>query len=194
MVYVDMMKEIHLELAAEYLVMAAMLAEIKSRMLLPRAASSEAEEEDPRAELIKRLLEYERIKRAAEAIDCLPQEGRDFFVPQVVRPDMPVQKQQPTVTMDELLHSLREVMQRAAMFSHHAITREVLSIRERMSQILTQISPTHFIEFKQLFKIEEGKMGVVVTFIALLELIRQSLIELVQVESFAPIHVKAVSA
>jgi segregation and condensation protein A len=193
MKYVEVMKEMQLELAAEYLVMAAMLAEIKSRLLLPRPTNCEADESDPRAELIKRLLEYERIKQAAESLDRLPQQGRDVFVVQAERPDTPVKKNLPTVTMDELLNSLREVMQRAAMFTHHAITRETLSIRERMSQILTKISSDKFTHFNQLFTAEEGRLGVVVTFIAILELIRQSLIELVQAEPYAPIHVKAVS-
>lgn len=194
MKYVDIMKELRLELAAEYLVMAAMLAEIKSRMLLPRVHAAETEETDPRAELIRRLQEYEQLKEAAASLDTLPRQGRDTFQISAERPDFTVAKPLPKLELKELLLAFTEVMQRIEMSASHRVQRESLSIRERMSQILARMSQENFVEFKQLFSVEEGRMGVVVTFIALLELIKQSLIELVQAEPFSPIHIKAVAA
>jgi segregation and condensation protein A len=192
-VYVEMMKEMELELAAEYLVMAAVLAEIKSRMLLPRAVESE-EEEDPRAELVRRLQEYERFKQAAEEIDHLPRVGRDLFTAAAEAPDRQVLRAQPTVDLRELLLAMAEVVRRTEMFAHHHIQREPLSVRERMSEILAVLRNDRFVEFPTLFKLDEGRRGVVVTLIAVLELIKQSMIELIQTEPFATIHVKLVSA
>ncbi len=194
MAYVDIMKDLQLELAGEYLVMAAMLAEIKSRMLLPRPVSEDADEDDPRAELIRRLQEYERYKQAAEEIDELPREGRDTFTASIATPDKKKERPQPEVELRDLLLALTDVMRRAEMFAHHQISREPLSIRERMSQILEKIQPDTFIEFTTLFTAEEGKRGVVVSLMAVLELLKQSMIELIQTEAFGVIHVKAVGS
>lgn len=192
--YIDLMKELKLELAAEYLVMAAMLAEIKSRLLLPRPAELEAEEADPRAELIRRLQEYERIKQAAEELDKLPQQGRDVFPVAVQIPELPVTPTYPTVNMRELALVFQDILKRAALVAHHHIQREPLSIRERMTQILVNISERKSASFVSLFSVNEGKMGVVVTFIALLELLKQAMIELFQEQPFGEIHVKAIEA
>jgi len=193
MEYVDLMKDIRLELAAEYLVMAAMLAEIKSRMLLPRQEDLEDEEGDPRAELIRRLQEYERYKQAAEDIDSLPRMGRDLFQAEAEVPDRVIQRRPPDVDLRELLFALKEVMHRVDMFSHHHVQMEALSVREKMSGILERINAESFTEFTQLFDPTEGRLGVVVTFLAVLELIKGALIDLIQAESFGPIHVKAVA-
>lgn len=193
MEYIEMMKELRLELAAEYLVMAAMLAEIKSRMLLPRPAAVEEEGEDPRAELVRRLQEYERYKQAAEDIDNLPRLERDVFSVSVRPPRKSAGKKLPDVTLKEMLLALKDVMTRAEMFSHHHIQRETLSVRERMSQVLGGLDHDHFADFAGLFRPEEGRMGVVVTLLAVLELIKENLLELVQTEPFAPIHVKLVA-
>ncbi len=194
MEYVEIMKEMQLELAGEYLVMAAMLAEIKSRMLLPRPVEEEGDEADPRAELIRRLQEYERYKQAAEDIDELPRSGRDTFPVAIATPDKHSERPLPQVDLRDILLAMTDVMQRAEMFAHHQIQREPLSIRERMSQILGKISPDNFIEFTTLFNVEEGRRGVVVSLMAVLELIKQSMIELIQTEPFGPIHVKAVGS
>ena len=191
MEYIEMMRELRLELAAEYLVMAAMLAEIKSRMLLPRPQEEEEEGEDPRAELIRRLQEYERFKQAAEDLHGLPQVGRDVFPVQVEVPHRQVERKPPDVDLKELLLALRDVLKRADMFSRHYVTREPLSLRERMSRVLEAVRPDRFTEFPDLFDISEGRDGVVVTFMAILELLKQTLIEMVQTESFGPIHIKA---
>ncbi len=191
--YVEMMKELRLELAADYLVMAAMLAEIKSRMLLPRPQEGEDEEEDPRAELVRRLQEYERYKQAAEDIDALPQQGRDVFPVAVDFPDKRILRQAPDVHLQEILLALTEVLKRAELFTHHRIEKESLSLRERMSRVLGAVDTEGFTEFGELFDYSEGKLGVVVTFLAVLELIKDALIELVQAEPFAPIYVKASS-
>ena len=188
--YVELMKSVRLELAAEYLVMAAMLAEIKSRMLLPRSAEIEEEEGDPRAELIRRLQEYERFKAAAEGIDELPRVGRDVVVPRLEAPQAKVRKLLPQVSLEELLVSMAEVMRRNDLFESHQITRETLSTRERMSEVLERLKGGGFVPFVELFSAEEGKLGVVVTFMAILELVKESLIELVQNEPFAAIHVR----
>jgi len=188
--YVELMKSVRLELAAEYLVMAAMLAEIKSRMLLPRSADVEEEEGDPRAELIRRLQEYERFKAAAEGIDELPRVGREVVVPRLEAPQAKVRKLLPQVSLEELLMSMAEVMRRNDLFESHQITRETLSTRERMSQVLERLKGGAFVPFIALFAAEEGKLGVVVTFMAVLELVKESLIELVQNEPFAAIHVR----
>lgn len=191
--YVELMKELRLDLAAEYLVMAAILTEIKSRLLLPRPADTE-EEEDPRAELVRRLQEYERFKQAAQELDALPRVGRDIYparaqVPEVARP-----RPLPKVTLQELLAAFQEMLSRAEMFTHHRVEREALSVRERMSQVLAGVQAGGFVEFTRLFDEREGRMGVVVTLLAVLELIRESLLELVQAEPFGPIHVKAAGA
>ena len=189
--YVELMHSVRLELAAEYLVMAAMLAEIKSRMLLPRSAEAEEEEDDPRAELIRRLQEYERFKAAAENIDELPRVGRDVTVPRLDAPEARARKLLPDVSLEEVLLSMAEVLRRADMFESHQITREALSTRERMSEVLERLKGGAFVPFVELFAAEEGRLGVVVTFMAVLELIKESLVELVQNEPFAVIHVRA---
>lgn len=191
--YIEIMKTLNLDLAAEYLVMAALLAEIKSRFLLPRPANPDIGEEDPRAELIRRLQEYEQIKMAAENLHALPQVGREIFWASVQVSDKEMPKPQPEVAFKELLHAFLDVMQRAALHAHHSIARENLSIRERMSQILHKLRTDNYVEFHQLFTPSEGKLGVVVSFIAILELLKQSLIDIVQQEPFSPIHVKAVT-
>ncbi len=191
MEYVELMRELRLELAAEYLVMAAMLAEIKSRMLLPRPVSEDEEPGDPRAELIRRLQEYERYKQAAEDIDAMPQLGRDVFQAKASFPDKQVRQTEPDVDLHDLMLALREVLHRADMFTSHHVSMETLSVRERMSSVLQRLDTEVFTEFTLLFDLGEGRMGVVVTFIAVLELVKESLIELVQAENYAPIHVKA---
>ena len=191
MEYVVLMKELKLELAAEYLVMAAMLAEIKSRMLLPRQQDEDDDESDPRAELIRRLQEYERYKQAAEDIDALPRLGRDIFQARVEVPDKTSNRRPPDVTLNEILSALNDVMKRADMFTHHRVESEQLSVRERMSLVLERITADSFTEFTSLFPLQEGRQGVVVTFLAILELIKNALIEIVQAENFGPIHVKA---
>lgn len=188
--YVELMHTVRLELAAEYLVMAAMLAEIKSRMLLPRSAAAEEEEDDPRAELIRRLLEYERFKVAAEGIDALPRVGRDLIVPRVEAPEARARKLLPTVELQELLVSMAEVLRRADMFESHQVSREALSTRERMGDVLDRLKDGAFVPFVELFSAEEGRLGVVVTFMAILELVKESLVELVQNETFAAVHVR----
>jgi segregation and condensation protein A len=189
--YIELMHEMQLELAGEYLVMAAMLAEIKSRMLLPRPVSEEEDDHDPRAELVRRLQEYERFKKAAEDLDELPRLERDTFPADVEMCERRVVEILPEVTLKELLLSFRDVLSRAEMFAHHHIQREPLSVRQRMTEVLDGISADSFITFDKLFRPEEGRLGVVVTFIALLELLRERLIELVQAEPFAAIHVRA---
>jgi len=193
MEYVELMRTARLELAAEYLVMAAMLAEIKSRMLLPRPAENEGEDEDPRAQLVRRLQEYERYRQAAEDLDDQPRVGRDIHLPVVEFDHRPVKRVEPTVSLFELLDAFRDVLQRAEMYRHHRVIMEALSVRERMTQILSRIGTESFLNFESLFEPREGRMGVVVTFMALLELLKESLLVLVQNEPFAPIHVKAVA-
>jgi len=191
--YIELMKELQLELAGEYLLMAAMLAEIKSRMLLPRPQTAEEEEDDPRAELVRRLQEYERYKKAAEDIDALPRLERDVFVATVETPERKVVQKLPDVTLKELLLAFHDVLKRAEMFSNLQMQREPLSVRQRMSEILTRIKTNTFTRFVDLFDPEEGRMGVAVTFIAVLELLREAIIEVVQAEEFAPLHVRAAS-
>lgn len=191
--YVEVMQHLNLELAAEYLVMAAFLAEIKSRLLLPRPASSDPEEQDPRAELVRKLQEYERFKKAAEDLDTLPRMERDIFTISTQLPDLNVVKQQPNVELKELLLALAGVLQRVKHNTNHRIQLEPLSIRERMTEILNKVKSDTFQQFSDFFSVNEGRTGVVVTFIALLELIRQSLIEIVQAKPYAPIHIRAVN-
>ncbi len=190
MQYIELMKELQLELAGEYLLMAAMLAEIKSRMLLPTMAEDE-DEEDPRAELIRRLQEYERYKKAAEDINALPRYERDIFGTLAEFPDKRIHHEPPSVSLDNLLKVFAEVLTRAEMFSHHHIQRETLSIRERMSMILERVKADEFVDFKDLFTVEEGRSGAIVALLAILELLKESLIEMVQNEVNGPIYVKA---
>jgi len=189
--YIELMASIQLELAAEYLVMAAMLAEIKSRMLLPRQQAEEEDEEDPRAELIKRLQEYERFKQAAEDVDELPRMGRDIHQATAEAPDRDQQRPHPDVDIKELVTALADVLKRSEMFESHQVEMEKLSTRERMYQVMESLRDNQFVPFVALFTIEEGRLGVVVTFLAVMELIKESLVEIVQSESFGPIHVKA---
>jgi segregation and condensation protein A len=191
MAYVDLMQSHQFELAAEYLVMAAMLAEIKSRMLLPRSGDEIEEEEDPRASLIRRLQEYERFKKAAEDVDAMPRVGRNIFVASAQAPDRSLIRPEPDVELQELLLALSEVLRRADMFESHHVSKEKLSTRERMTQVLDRLANQSFVPFVSLFKVEEGRLGVVVTFLAVMELIKESLVEIVQSEDFGPIHVKA---
>ena len=192
--YIELMKEMQLELAGEYLLMAAMLAEIKSRMLLPRPEVEEEEEEDPRAELVRRLQEYERFKKAAEDLSELPRLERDVHVASVDAPERTVTTKLPDVTLKELLLAFHDVLRRAEMFSNLHLQREPLSVRQRMSEILVRVKAGSFTGFADLFDPEEGRMGVAVTFIAILELLRESVIEVVQAEAFAPLHVRAASS
>lgn len=193
MEYVDIMTGVSLELAAEYLVMAAILAEIKSRMLLPRPEGIAQEEEDPRAELIRRLQEYERFKKAAEDLDNLPRQGRDTFVASASTDDMVFEKPEPNVNLKELLSALKDVLRRAELHASHHIKLETLSVRERMTNILASLQGKDFTCFSSLFTIEEGRVGVVVTFLAMLELLKHNLIEFVQAAPFGPIHLKAIA-
>ncbi len=189
--YIELMQNMRLELAAEYLVMAAMLAEIKSRMLLPRPAAVEEDEDDPRAELVRRLQEYERFKQAAEDVDELPRMGRDVFQAEAGAGNRQVVKLPPEVQLPDLIAAFQDVIKRASMYAHHHVQLESLSVRERMSSVLERIRASHFTRFDDLFTLEEGRMGVVVTFLAVLELSKESLLEITQAEAFAPIHVKA---
>lgn len=192
--YIEMMNELQLELAGEYLLMAAMLAEIKSRMLLPRPQTEEEEEADPRAELVRRLQEYERFKKAADDLGDLPRLERDVFVATADAPERKVVTQLPDATLKELLLAFHDVLQRAEMFSNLHMQREPLSVRQRMSEILTRLKANAFTNFTDLFDAEEGRMGVAVTFIAILELLRESVIDVVQSEQFAPLHVRVASS
>lgn len=193
MEYIELMKELHLELAAEYLVMAAMLAEIKSKLLLPKTPL-DVLEEDPRSELIRRLQEYETFKKAAMDLDTLPRLERDIFLTSLEVPKLPnAIKTFPDIKLNELVYAFREVLERAKLSEHHHIEPEALTVRERMSQILAQIKKEKFTKFYQLFKLTEGRLGVIITFIAILELLKQMMIEMVQTEPQGPIHIKAIS-
>lgn len=189
--YVELMKSLNLELAAEYLVMAALLGEIKSRSLLPRQEADDDDESDPRAELLRRLQEYERYKQAAEDIDALPRQGREHFETHVKPPEFSREKPHPDVDLRDVLLAFREVLLRADMFESHQVHREKLSTRERMSDVLGRLKGQSFVPFVNLFTIEEGRLGVVVTFLAILELVKESLVDLVQGDNFEPIHVRA---
>jgi len=192
MEYIHLMEELELELAAEYLVMASMLAEIKSRMLLPRPAES-ADEDDPRAELIRRLQEYEQFKKAAEDIDALDRLERDIHLTSIDVPKFEIDMPLPQVQIKDLLMAFRDVVNRAEQFASHHVEREPLSVRERMVRVLDKISADEFSSFYDFFDESEGRMGVVVSFLAILELLKESLIELVQSEPYAPIYIKAIS-
>ncbi len=192
--YIDVMKELQLDLAGEYLLMAAMLAEIKSRMLLPRVEEAEEDEDDPRAELVRRLLEYERFKKAADNIVELPRMERDVYQASAEPMERrPVQKL-PDLQLKEILIAFKDVLKRAEVLAHHHIQAEALSVRQRMSEVLERLNAREFIEFKDLFDPTEGRMGVTVTFLSLLELLKGSLIELAQTEPYAPIHVRAAAS
>jgi len=191
MVYIELMESLQLELAAEYLVMAAMLAEIKSRTLLPRYRSSDEDEDDPRADLIKRLQEYERYKQAAEEIDELPRLGRELHTASAKPPQLELPRPLPDIVLKEVMLALAQLIKRAQMFEHHHVQLEKLSTREKMSQILSRLQGEQFISFVSLFSVEEGRPGVVVTFLAIMELDKESLIDLVQNEVFGTIHIKA---
>jgi len=188
--YIAILDDLQFELAAEYLVMAAILAEIKSRMLLPRLQSDDEDEEDPRAELVRRLQEYERFKQAAENLDDLPREGRDFAVAEVFLDDRQVVKIPPDVDLDDMLNALRDVMTRAEMFTSHHVQMEPLSVRERMTSIIDKLRMNPYMEFQFFFTPEEGRMGVVVTFLALMELTRERIVEIIQNEPMGQIYVK----
>lgn len=190
MEYISLAEGMRFELAAEYLVMAASLAEIKSRMLLPRPAENEADEDDPRAELVRRLQEYERFKNAAENLDNLPRMERDTVAAQVGLPEVTVDRPEPTVELREILFAFQEVLQRASLNQHHQVQMEPLSVRERMSNVLTLLSEKEFVVFHELFSLEEGRMGVVVSFIAILELIKNALVDIVQPEPLSPIYLR----
>jgi len=192
--YIDLMQDMKLELAAEYLVMAAMLAEIKSRILLPRPQGVEEDEDDPRAELIRRLQEYERFKKAAEDLNSLPRYERDIFPAHAEVNIEKTEQPPPDVMMDELILAFKDVMSRAKLMISHQVEREPLSVRERMSIILHQLQGNSFLEFTKLFSLQEGRKGVVVTFIAILELLKQSVIDIVQAEPFGPIHITTVKS
>ncbi len=190
MSYLELLQALQFELAAEYLVMAALLAEIKSRLLLPRPSAPE-DEDDPRHELVRRLQEYQRFKQAAEQLDALPRLERDLFTVLIVPPPAAANRPQPQVELSELLTALRGVLERAQYFTHHQIQSEPLSVRERMGAILDQLDGQEFVPFLSLFTVTEGRAGVVVTLLAALELLREALLELVQVEPFAPIYLRS---
>jgi segregation and condensation protein A len=192
--YIELMQELQLELAGEYLVMAATLAEIKSRMLLPRPRATEEGEQDPRAELVRRLQEYERFKRAAEDIDELPRLERDVWAANAQLKDRPPVRALPQITLQEMLVAFKDVVARSEMFAHHHVQRERLSVGERMSDILAALRQGAFVPFMELFRPQEGRMGITITFVAILELMREGLIDIVQAQPYAPLHVRAASA
>lgn len=194
MEYIDLMQNLSLELAAEYLVMAAILAEIKSRMLLPRVVDAENNEEDPRAELVRRLQEYERYKQAAEDLDKFPREERDLFVAVADGSQIAVEKPLPNVSLKDLMQALMDVMRRAELNANHHVQMDALSVREKMTLILTAVQENEHSLFTSLFNLKEGRLGIVVTFLAMLELLKQSLIDFVQAAPFAPIYLKSKAA
>ena len=191
--YIELMQEMKLELAAEYLVMAAILAEIKSRLLLPRPPPEEGVETDPRAELVRRLQEYERFRKAAEDIDAMPRQERDFAPAHVLVEDRNVVRLPPPVELREMLLALKDVMKRAELYGHHAIQREALNVRSRMSDVLRSLGDGEFHRFETLFDPGEGRRGIVVTFLAMLELAKEHLLEIVQEEALAPIYLKSLA-
>lgn len=192
--YIDMMTELRLELAAEYLVMAALLAEIKSRMLLPRQVAEEEDDEDPRALLIRRLQEYEVIKKAAEDIDGMSRLERDLFIAKADVSMIEIERPLPDIQLREMLLALQDVLKRADQLSHHQIVKEPLSVRERMSSVLERLKGGEGLIFNRLFLTQEGRHGVVVTFLAILELSKEGLIEIIQHEPLTEIVVRAVAA
>ena len=189
--YIGAIEDISFELAAEYLVMAAILAEIKSRMLLPRPPSEAGLEADPRAELVRRLQEYERFKKAAEDIDSIPRLERDTSVAHAFMPDRIISRTPPEVDLKEMLIALRDVFKRADLFSRHAIRREALSVRERMSTVLDRLNDGQFHRFESFFNAEEGRMGAVVSFLAILELAKERLLDIIQEAPLATIFIRS---
>jgi len=191
MAYIGMLGEMQFELASEYLVMAAILAEIKSRMLLPRPTADDEDEEDPRAELVRRLQEYERFKQAAEDLDDLPREGRDYAVAEAYMSDRTIVRVPPEVDLQDVLTALRDVLGRAELFRHHHVAMEPLSVRERMTAIIERLRDNPYLEFHRFFTAGEGRMGVVVTFLALMELTRERAVDLVQNAPLGQIYVRS---
>ena len=189
--YIDWMKSMNIDFAGDFLVMASTLTQIKSRMLLPRPSSADDDESDPRAELVRRLQEYERFKQAAGDLDELPRLGRDFALTQAYLENKTVVRVPPTVELRELLSALRDVLSRADLFTSHQISGEPLSVRERMSRIMSALDGNPYVEFHYLFDPEEGRMGIVVSFLALMELIREQLVDLIQNEPFGQIYIKS---
>ena len=189
--YIDLMQDMRLELAADYLVMAAILAEIKSRLLLPRPPGAESIEDDPRADLVRRLQEYERFKKAAEDIEAMPRQDRDFFPASAEVGERNVVRIPPPVDLKELLLALKDVLKRADLFGRHNIKREALSVRQRMTEVLGALDDSEFHVFEALFTAEEGRLGVVVTFLAILELAKENLVEITQNDAFAQIYVRS---
>lgn len=194
MEYVDMMRELQLELAADYLVMAALLAEIKSRMLLPRPPVEETDEDDPRADLVRRLLEYERFKQAAEDLDDLPRCERDLFPVTADCNHLRLPRPQPEVGFRDILLAMAEVMYRMELRASHVVHEEEFSLRERMVRVLGRLADGHFMEFSLLLDAREGRQGLVVTLLAVLELLRERVLELAQESSYGPIHLRRVAA
>ena len=187
--YIELMRDMQFELAGEYLLMAATLAEIKSKMLLPRSINDNEEEDDPRAELIRRLQEYERFKVAADDIDTLDRVERDNIVVNTIDYDKPKSLKLPDLALQDLLIAFQEVVERSALFSNVHVQKEPLSIREKMTYILSTISEKNYCDFSDLFDPAEGRMGIAVSFLAILELIRNHLIDVVQTEAYSPIHI-----
>ena len=189
--YIELMQVLQLELAGEYLLMAATLAEVKSRMLLPRPQHEDpADEADPRAELVRRLQEYERFKRAAEGIDRIPRLDRDTWIASADLAERKVVRIPPQVTLQEMLIAFQDVLARSDMFAHHHVQREPLSVRQRMTEVMSALAAREYVDFVRLFPVEEGRRGVSVTFVAILELMREGLIEIVQAEPYGPLHVR----
>lgn len=186
--YIDLMQELSLELASEYLVMAAILAEIKSRMLLPRPTLPEDEENDPRAELVKRLQEYERYKKAAADLDDIPRVDRDFSTIKISASEISIAKPLPKVQSQDLIYALFQVLKRAELNASHLIEKEQLSVREKMTLLLSLLENREHVLFSELFDLQEGRLGIVVTFLAMLELLKQGIIDFIQAESYAPIY------
>lgn len=187
--YIELMKDLRLELAADYLVMAAMLAEIKSRMLLPRSEEAQGEEEDPRAELVRRLQEYERIKKAAENLEQMPRLDRDIITNNVFVAPIEASQALPEVALSELLSAFLDILKRSELIATHKVHKELLSVRERMSHVLDLVNTKRFVEFQECFDLTEGRLGIVVSFLAVLELLKLGLIDIVQTELFGPIHI-----
>ncbi len=192
--YISVMQELRFELAAEYLVMAAILAEIKSRLLLPRPPAEEGVEDDPRIDLIRRLQEYERYKQAAEDLDTLPRLERDTTPVHAWVPPLKVEREPPAVPMQELLVALVDVLRRAELFSKHAIQREALSVRQRMSEVLGRLADGQFHTLTSLLDHREGRLGVIVSFLATLELAKEQLVEIVQETQSAPIYLRSLAS
>ena len=192
--YISVMQELRFELAADYLVMAAILAEIKSRLLLPRPPLEEGMEDDPRADLVRRLQEYERYKKAAEDIDEMPRLERDTSTAHAFVPELKVEREPPTVEMRELLVALVDVLKRADLFTKHAIRREPLSVRQRMGEVLEHLADGQFHDFSVLLSYEQGRLGVVVNFLAILELAKEQLLEIVQETQTSPIYLRSLAS